>query len=89
MVHSERKSHDFGDIKSTINRLFVSQLEFINICKTSKSFIGISVFKSCGVLPLRYISWSILVEPSILYKVISCVYHFDSFRVAVTPSVSL
>jgi len=72
-----KKNHAFGDIKSTINRLFVSQLQFTNICKTSKSFIGISVFKSWGVLMSYHygtsLSWSILVVPSIWYKVISCV----------------
>jgi len=46
-----KTNHAFGDIKSTINRLFVSQLQFTNICKTSKSFVGIYVFKSCGALP--------------------------------------
>ena len=48
-----------------------------------------SVASQYGVVPLQYISWSILVEPSIWYKVISCVYHFDSFHVAVTPPASL
>jgi len=29
------------------------------------------------------------VQPSIWYQVISCVYHFDSFQVTVTPPVRL